>query len=112
MPFDRVASRRVRHRFWPRIEIGENYGRPGAALGLRFDHLRPFRQELLEMSREDVEHADQIAALLVPAHKQGSLTESEIDTLAVSAGLDEEDIEELWERIAAGGIDVRDDTGK
>jgi RNA polymerase primary sigma factor len=64
------------------------------------------------MSREDVEHADQIAALLVRGHEQGSLTESEIDTLAVSAGLDEEDIEELWERIAAGGIDVRDDTGK
>ncbi|MGZ4198285.1 MAG: sigma factor [Solirubrobacteraceae bacterium] len=64
------------------------------------------------MSLEDVEHADQIAALLSRGHEQGALAESEIDTLAVSAGLDDEDVEELRERIAAAGIDSRDDTGK
>ena len=43
---------------------------------------------------------------------RGALSESDIDALAPRLELDDEEVEELRERIADAGIDVSDDLGK
>ena len=53
-----------------------------------------------------------VAALLVQGQEQGFLTESEIDMLAERLELEEAQIEDLRERIAAAGIEVSDDCGR
>src|SRR5579871_6633417 len=59
-----------------------------------------------------VEPGPEIAALLIHGQDQGFLTESDIDTLAERSELDEEEVEDLRERIAAADIEVRDDCGR
>ena len=64
------------------------------------------------MSLDDAEHAGEVTALLSRGQEQGCLTESDVESLAVRAGLDAEDVENLREQIATAGIDVSDDSGK
>ena len=54
----------------------------------------------------------ELAALLIEGQEQGFLTESDIDTLAQRLELDEDQVEDVRERIALGGIEVRDDCGR
>ena len=53
-----------------------------------------------------------VDALLTKGQEQGVLTESDIDTLTERLELDEAQVEELRERIAAAGIEVSDDCGR
>ncbi len=51
-------------------------------------------------------------ALLSGGEERGYLDESEIDAIATAGDIDAEAVEEFRERIAAAGIDVRDDSGR
>ncbi len=53
-----------------------------------------------------------VAALLIQGQEQGFVTESDIDLLAERLELEEAQVEELRERIAAAGIEVSDDCGR
>jgi len=53
-----------------------------------------------------------ISALLSLGREQGCLTESDIDAVVGQLELDDEDVEELRDRIARAGIEVCDDCGK
>jgi len=64
------------------------------------------------MSLEYTEHAPSIAAFLAQGQERGSLTESDIDSLAVRLELDDEEVEDLRDRIAEAGIAVTDDCGR
>jgi RNA polymerase primary sigma factor len=52
-----------------------------------------------------------VGALLMQGQEQGFVTESDIDALAERWELDETQLEDLRERIAAAGIEVSDDCG-
>jgi len=53
-----------------------------------------------------------VSALLSLGREQGCVTESDIDAVAGHLGLDDEDVEDLRDRIARAGIEVCDDCGK
>jgi RNA polymerase primary sigma factor len=53
-----------------------------------------------------------VDALLTQGQEQGVLTESDIDVLAERLELDEAQVEDLRDRIAAAGIEVSDDCGR
>jgi len=63
---------------------------------------------VLCVSREAID----IAALLSSGQARGQLSESDIDALASRLELDDEEVEDLRERIADAGIEVSDDLGK
>ena len=69
---------------------------------------RPPRVYVLIVSREAID----IAALLSSGQARGQLSESDVDGLALRLELDDEEVEDLRERIADAGIDVTDDLGK
>ncbi len=66
------------------------------------------RFQVLIVSREAID----IAALLSSGQARGALSESDIDALALRLELEDEEVDELRERIAGAGIDVTDDLGK
>jgi RNA polymerase primary sigma factor len=65
------------------------------------------------MSLNDGEHSAEIAALISRAEATGGcVSESDLSALAVRAGLDEDEVETLHERLEAAGVEVSDDCGK
>jgi RNA polymerase primary sigma factor len=63
------------------------------------------------MSLEQIERATDISSLLSQGRERGYLTESDIDSLAGRFELDDQEVEDLRDRIGEAGIAVSDDCG-
>jgi len=59
-----------------------------------------------------VSHSAELSSLLARGAESGSISEFEIEALAVHLGLDATEVDEVRERLAAAQIEVRDDCGK
>ncbi len=64
------------------------------------------------MTSNDSQRTVELSALLSLGREQGGLTESDIDAVVGRLELDDEEVEELREKIARAGIEVNDDCGK
>jgi RNA polymerase primary sigma factor len=64
------------------------------------------------VSLDQTENATEVAALLSRGQERGYLTESDIDSLATRFDFDEEEVEDLRDRIGEAGITVSDDCGR
>jgi RNA polymerase primary sigma factor len=64
------------------------------------------------MSLEQTERAIDISSLLSRGRERGYLTESDIDSLAGRFELDDQEVEDLRDRIGEAGIAVTDDCGR
>ncbi|HET8978014.1 MAG TPA: sigma-70 family RNA polymerase sigma factor [Solirubrobacteraceae bacterium] len=61
---------------------------------------------------EEASHATDIAGLLERGAEHGCIAESDIDSVAERAELDDEGVEDLRERLSSAGIEVTDDCGR
>ena len=64
------------------------------------------------MAPSGLRDTTEVASLLARGTEEGCLQESEIESLVLRLELDEADVEELRERLADAGVEVRDDCGK
>ena len=64
------------------------------------------------MSPDQSENGNEVAALLTGDQERCYLTESDIDSLAMRLDFDEEEVEEVRDRIGETGIPVSDDCGR
>jgi RNA polymerase primary sigma factor len=60
----------------------------------------------------DTEHLGALEELLAAGAERGWVRESDVDRLAQTLELEDEEVEELRDRLAAEGVDVQDDCGK
>ena len=60
----------------------------------------------------ETDHNSALQSLMARGAELGCIGEFEIEALSIQLGLDDIEVEELRERLAAAGIDVRDDSGK
>jgi RNA polymerase primary sigma factor len=64
------------------------------------------------VSPDHSENGNEVAALLTGGRERCYLTESDIDSLAMRLDFDEEEVEEVRDRIGEAGIPVSDDCGR
>ncbi len=64
------------------------------------------------MSLDRTENAAEVASLMSRGRARGYLAESDIDSVATRFDFDEEEVEELRDRIGEAGISVNDDCGR
>jgi RNA polymerase primary sigma factor len=57
-------------------------------------------------------HATELSSLIARGEASGCVGEFEIEALAMHLELDDTDVEQLRERLAAAGVEVRDDCGR
>ena len=60
----------------------------------------------------EIGHATELSSLIARGEASGCVGEFEIEALAMHLELDDTDVEQLRERLAAGGVEVRDDCGR